>query len=66
MFNQKEPNDLIRYFKQLGTLFTHSAIAADIHKKEYTTSYVKSEVAESWEAIPEFSNAGSTYNNFKD
>jgi len=65
-FDQKEPNDLVQYFKQLETLFTRSAIAADVDKKEYATSYVKSEVAESWEAIPEFSSIGSTYNNFKD
>ena len=43
-----------------------SAIAANVDKKEYAMSYVKSEVAESWEAIPEFSNVGSTYDNFKD
>jgi len=65
-FNETEPNDLIRYFKQLETLFTRSTIQPDADKKEYATSYVKAEVAESWEAIPEFADAAKTYAQFRD
>ncbi len=45
---------------------TSSNIMADANKKEYATSYVKAEVAEYWEAIPEFNNVAKTYNNFRD
>jgi hypothetical protein len=65
-FDQTEPNDLVRYFKQLETLFTRCAIVADEEKKEFATSYVRSEVAETWEAIPEFSGADFTFEQFKD
>ena len=65
-FNQKEPNNIVQYFKQLKMLFTQCTITADANKKKYAMSYVKSEVAESWEAIPEFTNTAHTYDNFKD
>jgi hypothetical protein len=65
-FDSAEPNDLIRFFKQLEILFNRCKIVADVEKKEYTTSYVSSEVADSWEAIPEFANANATFVEFRD
>jgi hypothetical protein len=65
-FDQSQPNDLGRYFKQLETLFTRCAIQSDTEKKEYATSYVTSEVADTWEAIPEFTNPAKTFVEFRD
>jgi hypothetical protein len=65
-FDNAEPNDLIRFFKQLEILFARCKIALDNEKKEYTTSYVSAEVADSWEAIPEFADANATFANFRD
>jgi len=47
LFNQKEPSELLRYFKQLKTLFAHCMVANNKEKKQYATSYVKSNVADS-------------------
>jgi len=66
LFDQKEPSELGRYFKQLETLFTRCAVVDDKEKKEYATSYVKSNVADSWEALSEFTNEEKTYKDFKD
>jgi DNA relaxase NicK len=62
-FDKNQPNDLIRYFKELETLFTRCDVALDKDKKDYATSYVRSELADSWEAIPEFA---ATYEEFRD
>jgi hypothetical protein len=66
LFDQKEPNELAHYFKQLELLFTRCAIVDDKEKKEYATSYVKSNVADSWEVLPEFTSELKTYQDFKD
>jgi len=64
-FNQNQPNDLGRFFKQLETLFARCAIQTDAEKKDYVTSYVSSEVADTWEAIPEFTNPAKTFLEFR-
>ena len=64
-FNQKQPNKLSQYFEQLKHLFTQCAINADNEKKSYVASYVEAEVADSWEALAEYSDANSTYQDFK-
>jgi hypothetical protein len=66
LFDQKEPSELGRYFKQLETLFTRCTINDDREKKDYATSYVKSNVADSWEALPEFTNNQKSYKDFKE
>jgi len=66
LFDQKEPSELGRYFKQLETLFTCCTVVNDKEKKEYTTLYVKLNVADSWEALSEFTNKEKTYKDFKD
>src|SRR5258705_13946130 len=66
LFNQKESSELGQYFKQLETLFTCCAINDDKEKKEYATSYVKSNVADSWEVLLEFTDKKKTYKEFKD
>ena len=66
LFDQKESSELLRYFKQLETLFTRCMVADDKEKKEYATLYVKSNIADSWEALTEFTNEQKLYKDFKD
>ena len=66
LFDQKEPSELGRYFNQLEKLFVRCNIIADQEKKEYATSYVKSNVADSWEALPEYTNHEVEYQIFKE
>jgi hypothetical protein len=65
-FDQNQPNDISRYFRQLEALFARSKIEEETEKKQYATSYVSSEVADSWEAIPDFANKTKTYIDFRD
>ena len=64
-FDQKRPNDLGRYFIQLETLFTRCEVASDAEKKQFAVSFVESEVADCWKALPEFLNENKTYAQFK-
>ena len=66
LFDQKEPSELSRYFKQLEMLFARCKIDDDEEKKTYATSYVKSNVADSWEVLPEFTDNQKTYKDFKE
>ena len=64
-FNQKQPNKLGQYFKQLKHLFTPCAINTDDEKKSYVVSYTEAEVVDSLEVLVEYSDANSTYQDFK-
>jgi hypothetical protein len=48
-FDSAESNDLICFFKQLEIIFNCCKIVSDVEKKEYTTSYISSEVTDSWD-----------------
>ena len=65
-FDRTEPNDLNHYFRQLETLFTRCKIADETEQKEYAVMYVKADVAETWEALPEFTDETKTFKQFKD
>jgi hypothetical protein len=65
-FDKAKPNDLGRFFRQLETLFTRSQVVDDTEKKEYATNYVTANVAETWEAIPEYTTDTYTYIQFRD
>jgi len=54
IFDHNQPSTLRRYFVQLDRLFVRCAIASSIEKKEYATSFLKGDIAECWEALPEF------------
>ena len=64
-FDQKQPNDLARYFRNLEALFDRCKVADEIEKKRYAVSYVDSNVADSWEALPEYTDAAKNYEDFK-
>ena len=65
-FDKTEPNDLNRYFRQLETLFARCTIADDEEMKLHAVTYVKADVAETWEALPEFTDNTKTFREFKD
>ncbi|PPQ87285.1 hypothetical protein CVT24_006609, partial [Panaeolus cyanescens] len=64
-FDRDHPSDLRRYFSQLATLFVRHSITNDVQKKQYATQYVDSSLSDSWEALPEFTSAQSTFDDFK-
>jgi hypothetical protein len=64
-FDQSQPNDIVRYFKQLELLFDRGQIV-EANKKSYITFYVSTEVVDSWKVLPKFSNDNKTYANFRD
>jgi len=46
-------------------LFTCCSIANDLEKKTHVTPYLECDLADDWEALPEFSDATKTYTDFK-
>jgi hypothetical protein len=56
---------LCRYFTRLEKLFAHHEIGDDLEKKTHTTSFLECDLAEDWEALPEFSDEKKTYLDFK-
>ena len=64
IFNHDQPSTLQQYFAQLDRLFIRSAIASDLEKKDFATSFLKNDIAECWEALPEFSDSAKTYPQF--
>ena len=66
IFDKSEPNKLSCYFRQLETLFTRCGIVNDTEKKEYAALYMKADVAETWEALPEYSDNTKTFVQLKD
>jgi len=65
-FDPAHPNELLHFFTQLETLFDCCSVQNNLKKKTYVTSYVDYELAEYWEALPEFRNASKTYINLQD
>ena len=66
IFDPAQPNTLRQYFAQLEALFARCQVASELEKKEYATSYLSWNVAEGWEALPQYTDASETYANFKD
>ncbi|KDR69122.1 hypothetical protein GALMADRAFT_230903 [Galerina marginata CBS 339.88] len=65
IFDAQQPAEIKRFFDQLDTLFTRSAITNEADKKKYTIRYADYSTADLWEAIPEYSDVTKTYDDFK-
>jgi hypothetical protein len=65
VFDRSQHSTIRKYFAQLGTLFARCSIASDIEKKSYATLYVDSDIADTWEALPEYSDPATTFSEFK-
>jgi hypothetical protein len=63
-FTQDKPRELGRYFAELEILFASCQVTADEQKKLHACRYVAIEIAELWEALPEYA-AGTTYADWK-
>src|SRR6266568_5507938 len=64
IFDHEQPSMLRQYFTQLNRLFTQCAIASNLEKKDFATSFLKANIADCWEALPEFIDATKTYAQF--
>lgn len=64
-FDPTRPNELPRFFGQLELLFKRCNITINTEKKFYAVSYVSNELADLWEAVPEYDDVNKTYNDFK-
>ena len=65
IFDGTHPNHLPRFFTHLETLFHRCNVQSDLEKKTYVTSYAEPELAEYWEALPQFYEASHTYFDFR-
>ena len=65
IFDHDQPSTLRQYFAQLDRLFVRCAITSDLEKKDYATSFLKSDIADCWEALPEFTDTAKTYPQFQ-
>ncbi len=65
IFDHEQPSMLRQYFAQLDRLFTRCAITSDLEKKDFATSFLEADIADCWEALPEFINATKMYAQFR-
>jgi hypothetical protein len=63
IFAQSQPSTLRRYFTQLETLFAQCQITSDLERNDFATQFIDSNIADTWEALPEFQK---TYTQFRD
>ncbi len=65
-FDSGKPNQLRRFFMRLDALFTRCGVSDDLEKKRYATMYPEADVAELWEALPQFIDPLSTFEDLRD
>ena len=65
-FDSGKPNQLRRFFMRLDALFTCCGVSDDLDKKKYTIMYPEADVAELWEALPQFVDPLSTFEDLRD
>ena len=64
-FDRSKPREFPQYFDDLEALFTRANVTDDAEKKKWVLRYLDFETEQLWEALPEFDNTLSTYDNFK-
>ncbi|KAI0037715.1 hypothetical protein FA95DRAFT_1506625, partial [Auriscalpium vulgare] len=65
IFDPDLPKEMGRFFADLAALLALANITGDRQKKDWTKRYVPIEVADLFDAIPEFSDARSTFEDFQ-
>src|SRR6266540_4199859 len=65
VFEHDQPRTLRQYFAQLNRLFAQCTITTDLEKKDFATSFLNADIAEFWEALPEFISTTTTYLQFR-
>jgi hypothetical protein len=63
-FTPDVPRELQRYFKELELLFGPAQVVDNTEKKKHTCRYIHINMADLWEAIPEF-DVTKTFDEFK-
>jgi len=63
-FDHDQPSTLCQYLAQLDQLFVRCTITSSPEKKEFATSFLKADIADCWEALPEFIDTTKTYAQF--
>jgi len=63
-FDHDQPSTLRQYLAQLDRLFVRCAITSSLEKKDFATSFLKNDIADCWEALPEFIDPAKTYAQF--
>jgi hypothetical protein len=63
-FTPDVPRELQRYFKELELLFGPAQVVDDTEKTKHTCRYIDIDMADLWEAIPEF-NITKPFDKFK-
>ena len=66
LFDKSRPREITRFFNDLEILFGRAQIASEADKKKYVVYYTDFETEQIWKSFTEFTNALSTYQNFKD
>ena len=64
-FSEDQPRELKRFFEELSSLFGPANVTTDGEKKAQMVRYVEVDVADMWKSLPEFSDAGSSYEEWK-
>src|SRR6266511_2864396 len=65
VFKHDQPRTLRQYFVQLDRLFAQCTITTNLEKKDFATSFLNADIAEFWEALPEFISTTTTYLQFR-
>src|SRR6266511_912139 len=65
VFEHDQPRTLRQYFAQLDRLFAQCTITTNLEKKDFATSFLNADIAEFWEALPEFISTTTTYLQFR-
>ena len=63
-FDHDQPSTLRQYLAQLDRLFVRCKITSSLEKKDFATSFLKNDIADCWEALPEFIDPAKTYAQF--
>jgi len=65
-FDPSHPSQIRRYLAQLECLFIRASLTHDQQEmKFYTTFFIDPDLADLWEAFPEFISPTSTFNDLK-
>ena len=63
--SEDQPHELRRFFEELANLFGPANITVEADKKAQTICYVEVDTADMWKSLPEYSDPGSSYEDWK-
>ena len=66
IFDKTKPRELTRFFDDLEYLFDRATITSAAEKKRLALRYIDFDTEQAWKSFPEYSNATTTYSDFKE